>query len=79
MADQQRRPVRPALTPDGKAVTGLLAALRAFYATQLYLWERYEQRHNLTGRDTRAALHEPRLDPLHWTGNQLRGDVLPPT
>lgn len=62
-------------------MTRLLAGLRAFYVTQLHLWERHGQRYDLSGLDARADLHRARpelLEPLHWAGPQLRGDVLPP-
>lgn len=59
-------------------MTRLLARLRAFYATQLYLWERHGQRHNSSGLDARAVMRAPRLEPLRWTGDKLGGDVLPP-
>ena len=60
-------------------MTRLLARLRAFHARQLYLWDRYGQRHDLTGRDTRAALQAAQLTPLRRTGEQPPGEASPPS
>ena len=51
--------------------------LAAFYRTQVQLWDRYGQRYDLSGLETRAALCK--VAPLHWSGGELRGSVLPPT
>lgn len=57
-------------------VSALRRRLAAFWHTQVRLWEAHGRRHELSGRETRAALRGPA--PLRWSGGALRGDVLPP-
>jgi hypothetical protein len=55
-------------------ITKLWAAVRTAWQTQLELQQRYVDRHELSGFETRAAARR-----LRWSGDRLVGCELPPS
>jgi hypothetical protein len=51
----------------------VLAWVRRTWSAQVLLQQRYLDRHDVTGAEARAAVHQ-----LRWSGSMLVGDLLPP-